>query len=346
MSPGSPSMIRDRARRAISTGAGTGWVVWTTTEVDGWHPDDMTQLPPTWLVTWCRRELHAEAVEVLFAAETMSTVVGVRLDDGRRVAVKSRPDECGRAALCVAVQQVVSASGFSCPTPLTGVTLSRGRAVHAEDWRPGGQMLRGDGPAVAVLFAVLFADLMSITVDLAVPPPLPNPPWVRWDDEDPGRWPTGYHDELAAAADLPPYIEQTACRARARIIGAALPPVIGHADWETQNLRWKDRKPYAIHDWDSLAWLPEAVLVGAASGTFARAETLTLAPLDSSAAFLSAYEHARGHVLTAEEREVAWAASLLPAVHNARGETICNSPPVATAALREQAVTRLAHAGA
>jgi len=146
--------------------------------------------------------------------------------------------------------------------------------------------------------------------------------------------------------DLPSYIEETARRVRARVAGAGLSCVIGHADWETQNLRWQGSEPYAIHDWDSLGWLPEATLVGAASGAFSSGETPTLAPVDSSAAFLDAYEHARGRGFTATEREVAWAASLLPAVHNARGETLYASPPVASTALREQASARLALAGA
>ncbi len=93
--------------------------------------------PPPWLIEWCRSELHATPVEVLFSAETMSIVAGVRLNDGRCVAVKSRPDESGRAAACVAVHRVVAEAGLPCARPLTGVTLTGGRAIHAEQWRPG-----------------------------------------------------------------------------------------------------------------------------------------------------------------------------------------------------------------
>jgi hypothetical protein len=101
-----------------------------------------------------------------------------------------------------------------------------------------------------------------------------------------------------------------------------------------------------VHDWDSLAWLPEAAMVGAASGTFASAEIPTLAPLTSSGAFLVAYQQHRGIKFTTEEREVAWAASLWPAAHNARGEVLFDRPPVAREALRGQADQRLALAGA
>ena len=100
-------------------------------------------------------------------------------------------------------------------------------------------MLRGDDARAAERFAVLLAELMTVTAELEVPPPLPNPLWVRWDDQDPGRWPPSQHDERAAGVDLPSYVEETACRVRARLAGAGLSCVIGHADWETQNLRWQ-----------------------------------------------------------------------------------------------------------
>jgi len=40
--------------------------------------------------------------------------------------------------------------------------------------------------------------------------------------------------------------------------------VLGHADFEAQNLRWHGRRVWAVPDWDSLAWQPEAALAGAA----------------------------------------------------------------------------------
>lgn len=77
-----------------------------------------------------------------------------------------------------------------------------------------------------------------------------------------------------------------------------------------------------MHDWDSLAWQPEAALVGAASGTFASVGPLTLAPIDSSEAFLTAYQDIRGRAFTAVEQEIAWAASVWVAAHNARWEAL------------------------
>jgi len=59
-----------------------------------------------------------------------------------------------------------------------------------------------------------------------------------------------------------------------------------------------------------------------------------------------AYEEARGRAFTTEETNVAWAASLWPTLHNARGEVLYEQPPVALTALEEQVDVRLALARA
>lgn len=92
--------------------------------------------------------------------------------------------------------------------------------------------------------------------------------------------------------------------------------------------------------------MPESALVGAAAGAFASTETPGLAPVASSAAFIEGYQRARLRAFTDDEVEVAWAASLWPAAHNARAEALFGQQPVAGAALREQAAERLARAGA
>ena len=129
-------------------------------------------------------------------------------------------------------------------------------------------------------------------------------------------------------------------------MAAGLPCVLGHADFEAQNLRWHGREVWAVHDWDSLAWQPEAALAGAASGAFASAGPPTLAPIESSEAFLVAYQKVRGRVFTAVEREVAWAAGLWMAAYNAREEALRGHNPVCRDALRAQAAERLRRANA
>ncbi|MFI6693575.1 hypothetical protein ACIBLA_17795 [Streptomyces sp. NPDC050433] len=301
---------------------------------------------PAWMPGWCGERLGAEPVGVLFELRSISAVFGLRLADGRDVVVKTREDE-GRAASCVAAQARLAARGFPCARPLTPVVGVGALAVHAEECRPGGELLRGDSTDVAERCAAVFARLMAELADVAVAPPLPNPRWARWDHTDSGLWPAiGFLDRRDRGA-VPAYVVDTAERARRRMLAAAdLPCVLGHADFEAQNLRWRDGQVWAVHDWDSLAWQPEAALVGAACGAFASASPPTLAPVESSAAFLAAYQKLRGRRFTAEEQEIAWAASLWPAAHNARWEALHGDPPVSCEAVRAQAAERLRRANA
>lgn len=272
-------------------------------------------------------------------------VFGLRLPGGTDVVVKARADD-GRAVSCVAAQACLAERGFPCARPLTPVVAVGPLAVHAEEFRPGGEVLHGDSPDIAVRCAEVFARLMAELAGVTVAPPLPNPPWVRWDHAGPGLWPAiGFLDGRDQSA-VPAYVTAAAERARSRILAAGLPCVLGHADFEAQNMRWHGRQVWAVHDWDSLAWQPEAALAGAASGSFASAGPPTLAPIGSSEAFLAAYQNLRGRWFTAVEQEIAWAASVWMAAYNAREEALCGGPPAGRDALRAQAAERLRRASA
>ena len=192
---------------------------------------------PGWLPAWCVDRLGDEPVGVLFELRQISAVFGLRLAGGRDVVVKVREDD-GRAASCVAAQARLAERGFPCARPLTPAVGVGVLAVHAEEFRPGGELLRGDSPGVAVRYAAVFARLMAELADVTVAPPLPNPRWARWDHTDPGLWPAiGFLDARDQSA-VPAYVVDTAARARARMLAADLPCVLGHADFEAQNLRW------------------------------------------------------------------------------------------------------------
>jgi hypothetical protein len=300
---------------------------------------------PEWLPAWCRDHLGGEPVDVLFQLDQMSTVIGLRMADGRNVVVKARPGG-GRVAACVEAQARLAESGFPCARPLTPVVPIGSLAVHAEESRPGGEVKHGDSQEIAVLYAEVLARLMAELAEVRVAPPLPNPRWVRWDHEDAGLWPAIDFLDVRDQSIVPAFVVETAERARSRLLSSGLSGVLGHADFEAQNLRWDGEAVWAVHDWDSLAWQPEAALVGAASGSFASARPAVLVPIESSDAFLAAYQHARGRCFTIEEQEVSWAASLWLASHNARWEALYNATPVITEALRSQAAERLERANA
>src|SRR4029453_7291094 len=250
------------------------------------------------------------------------------------------------AAWCVAAQAGLGERGFPCARPLTPAVGVGSLAVHAEEFRPGGEVLHGDSPDVAVRYAEAFARLMAELADVTVAPPLPNPPWVRWDHTDSGVWPAIDCLDNWDQSVVPAYVVDTAERARGRILAAGLPCVLGHADFEAQNLRWHGQQVWAVHDWDTWGWQPGAARAGAASGSFASAGPPTLAPIESSEAFLVAYQDLRGRLFTAVEQEIAWAASVWMAAYNAREEALHGHTSVGRDALRAQAAERLRRANA
>lgn len=291
---------------------------------------------PAWVDAWCGAVLGARPTEVLFTVAHLSEVVGVRLADGRKVVVKRRPDELGRTQTCVTAQRLLAQGGFPCPMPLTRVMFDGGIAVHAEQFVGGGHVDTEETPAAATRSAALLADLVGRLAEFDLAPPLPNPDWIRWDS------PPGRH----AAPTVPAWLEDTTRRVRAKLTESELPPVLGHADWEAQNMRWHGGAPLAVHDWDSLAWLPEAALAGTAAGVFASHDRPTLVPVPSSEAFLEAYQSARGTRFSSYEAEIAWAASIWVALHNARDELIFDRPKLSLERLEAQYAERLARARA
>ena len=300
---------------------------------------------PDWLPAWCVDHLGSGPVGVLFQRRQVSMVFGLRLAGGTDVVVKARADG-GRAVPCVAAQARLAERGFPCARPLTPVVGVGSLSVHAEEFRPGGEVLHGDSPEVAVRCAEVFARLMIELAGVAVAPPLPNPPWVRWDHADAGAWPAIDVLDNRDQSAVPAYVTDTAVRARGRLLAADLRCVLGHADFEAQNLRWRGAQVHAVHDWDSLAWQPEAALAGAASGAFASDGPPTLAPVESSEAFLVAYQDTRGRSFTAVEQEIAWAAGVWMAAYNAREEALHGASPVCRDALRAQVAERLRRANA
>lgn len=297
------------------------------------------------LAAWCASWLGSAPVEVFYARTSLSSVHGVRLMDGREVYVKAREDD-GRADSCLTAQAVLAESGFPCPRPITPVVRVDGLAVHAEESLPGGEMLVGSTVPVARRYAEVFARLMAELSSLDVEPPLPNPRWSRWDHTDPGPWPSIDFLDARDQSVVPPFVVDFARRLRKRLLATRLPHVLGHLDFEAQNLRWHNGEVLAVHDWDSLGSQPEAAIAGAAGAAFANASPPGLVPIASTAAFLETYQSRRGRRFSDEEMEVAWAGSLWTAVHNARWEALHGDAPVSLNAVREQGEERLRLAGA
>ncbi|SEJ45621.1 phosphotransferase [Demequina mangrovi] len=302
---------------------------------------------------WVASRLGSAPEGEFFEASSMSEVWGVRLADGRSVAVKRRGGGA-RLAIACAAHRAAAAAGIDTPALLAGPDAlggERGGAddawLTAEDWRPEGAFSpEGDAP---VLFAGLLASLVRALADVDAAGLTP-PPWLWYDHDDEDRvWPPAASDRWdphRIEADLPPALAAMARAARARLRASALSSVLGHSDLNALNVRWVGDRPI-VHDWDSVAVRPEAVLAGTlALDHPAAPDAGAAADVATGARVIKAYEDARGRAFTADEREVAWATSVWLACYNAAFEHLHGGPGTVTAVILRDGEERLALAGA
>lgn len=226
--------------------------------------------PPSGLSGWCLEQLGAEVDEVLWIKGHLSWVAGVQLGDGREVVVKVRP-WIDSLPSCHAVHRHVWRAEFPCPEPLTGPTNMSGVAISAEAHLPGGQPGAGDDPTLAERTARALARLVAAAPEpLSIPSLYPPPPWAGWDDADALPWPAP--DE---GSELNNHPSTAPLRALAEALNERLrhdqlAGRVGHVDFYQGNLRWQGNDLLAADDWDSLAVLPEAAIVGCAAASFRR----------------------------------------------------------------------------
>jgi hypothetical protein len=260
------------------------------------------------LAAWCVAHLGSEPAEVLFTMGHLSAVIGLVLRDGRAVVVKMRP-MAYRLDACAAVHRHLFDAGFACPEPLAGPLPLGGYAAGAELLVPGGDLIV-EAPEPAAVHAALLADLVRLAPsadkvgDLA-----PAPPWTAWNHVYPGVWPPA-DDRLDDLNSVPSWVDDVAHRVRERLSSVAGPNVIGHGDFEAQNLRWNGSTPLAVHDWDSVICAPEPIIVGLAAAVWPAGITSAAATLEETAEFLDGYQAARGVSWSADEVGAAWAAGL------------------------------------
>lgn len=276
------------------------------------------------LADWCVQWLGARPLHRLFEVGHLSGVFGVELADGRQVVVKIRPPAT-RIAGCIAVQRHLFESGFPCPEPLAGPASIGSATATAEMYVPGGAVLDADATAPA-LFAKLLVDFVRLAPPVATVPSLETAlPWVGWNHVGSGIWPRpdDLDVDLNAKAG-PDWIDTIGRSLRERLSKATTEALIGHADWESHNIRWNGQKPLAVDDWDSVTPLSEPAIAGAAAAVFpASPDGRTVAAtIQQTEAFLDAYEAVRGSRWKREDKELCWAAGLWVLTFNAKKETL------------------------
>jgi hypothetical protein len=270
------------------------------------------------LAQWCARYLGSQPVGHLFASGHLSQVAGVELADGRQVVIKIRPAD-PRIAGCFAVQEHLAQAGYPCPAPLAGPVQDGGSVITAETYVPGGTQLPAASGAAP--FAQLLARLVRSAPDPSAVSSLePSPPWTAWDHSGKQLWP----DQDDTGRDLnaypgPIWVDDAARRVRDRLTAAAASTLIGHGDWESQNIRWTAHQPLAVHDWDSVIAQPETAIVGLAAAVWPAAGAPgEAATVPQSHDFIQSYQLAAGRQWTAQEIRDAWAAGLWVRLFNAK----------------------------
>jgi hypothetical protein len=268
------------------------------------------------LARWCVEHLGSGPANEIFRSGHLSAVMGLRLDDGREVVVKVRPDS-PRLAACVEVQRRMFEAGYPCPEPLTGVERLGGDMATAERYVQGGAVLP-NGKDASVAFAEAFAGLIELAPRPEEVATLnPPPDWVDWNHGGEGLWPKPDGVDLDDVAGAE-WIDEAGRKARDRLRKHNKKAVIGHCDWLAGNVRWNEGELLVVHDWDSVAAESEAVLVGCAAALHSTVDAEVLATVEETERFLVAYGRARGRELDENERERAWAAGVWTRAYDAK----------------------------
>lgn len=235
------------------------------------------------------------AEECFFLASSAGMLIGLRLVDGSRVALRAvRP----RPGLGEArdVQRALHERGFPCPRPLVGpVRLADGYAF-VDEWVDGEQQDLHE-PRRRREAARLLAELISLAPQHKDLPRaleghglFPQPHHSRFDfDRADGDW----IDRIAAR------VRDDRCEERF---------VTGHSDWGARHFGWDGDRIAVVYDWpDSLVRDAEETIVGQASAVFPSTWDLPVMPKaathEESEAFVDEYEAAAGRSL--DRRQVA-----------------------------------------
>jgi len=270
---------------------------------------ELIEVEPWEVDRWCRNHLGSGIDEELFRYGHLSAVIGIRLNSGPQVVVKVR-QASDRLVACADAHRALFERGFPCPEPLVDLAPFGAGVASAEEMTVGGDLFPVSGRS-----AEPFAEALARLVALAPKPEKldtldPAPPWTfPPHGADLWPWPDDRDIDLNEM-NGPAWIDESGWAARNRLRTYGGPPIIGHGDWYTANLRWAGDGLLAAFDWDSVIAAPEPVIVGLAAAVYPATYAGTEASIEETQEFLDAYMSARARGFSDEELEEAWAAGL------------------------------------
>jgi hypothetical protein len=267
----------------------------------------------------------AAVIDARFYEPGVGIVVGLDLDDGRTVVAKLHRNSYmshDRLSNIVRVQRDVAAAGLPAPAPVAGpIAVGRGW-LTVEEYRAG-QPADGYDPhirremasALRHFAAAAGRHASSRRLDGWLSPPVIDDVWPE---------PHDLRFDFPGTRRGAEWIDDTARAARRILATTTLPPIAGHLDWRIQNLGFDRGRVTAIYDWDAVALVPEAALVGVASVVHPVDWRLGLPdPLPSLAqldGFVTDYARARGAPFDGAEQHVLVAAQQWIASYGARSQ--------------------------
>lgn len=273
---------------------------------------------------FCRRELGAGVAEGLFFESSVGSVHGLRLEDGRHVALKAHAPSQPPAFLETVsrAQRHLFHRDYPCPEPLLGPRPIGSAHATVEALVDRGERADGHDPAIRRLLAEALAQQVRLCESFdgaeaiaARPFHVPSgglyvsPPQARFDFD--------------RTADGAAWIDRLAQRAQAVLDAAPGRMVIGHLDWSVKQCRFTEGAISAVYDWDSLAWMPEPVVVGQAAAMFPATWYMNVplaAEPEEARHFVAEYEDARGARFSPRELQAIAAAATNVLAYCARCE--------------------------
>lgn len=276
---------------------------------------------------FCRIHLGSSIRGYFFYRASVGSTHGIQLEDGRDVVVKVRPpqetnpylshDQTTLETVC-RVMNWLADRGYPCPRPLLGPTpLARGIGT-VEEFLEAGK--RGDGfeaecrKTIASGLAELIALLRSFDGEVSCLKHFQR-------SESLYAQPHSKLFDFEKTAKGAEWIDAYAERARRAEVHRGK-PVLAHADWRVEHLRFQGGRIVATYDWDSLAYCPETELVGISAHGFTADWTLEgvrrIPTAEDIRAYVADYEQARGRPFSKRDRQSLFATCVYSTAYSAR----------------------------
>jgi hypothetical protein len=276
---------------------------------------------------FCVRELDAVAVGGLFYSASVGCVLGVQLESGDAVVIKTYQERWRKPFLGAVqnAQQRLAQGGVPCPSPVAPpaeIRPPRPNLAIAESWVPDPGMRPGGSTAAQEVSAAGLAQQVTLCLTLPDSERFLHHP-LRSDGDGLYGTPHSPLFDFERSGVGAEWIDDLARRAKTVRDRDTSPPVVAHTDWSARNVRFDEERLLAVYDWDSLALVRESTALGQAAMTW----SVTADPggtefphMDSVLGYMADYQRVRNRSLNAEQLGAARAAAVYVLAYTARCE--------------------------